>query len=795
MECRSSLKFATLLSFLLAAVFALNGCTNPEKAKAQHLARGESFLQEGRYQEASIEFRNAIQIDDRFAAAHWGLARAYEGLQRAQEMINELARTVELDPNNLDARLKLGTMYLAASRIRSDYIAQAERMAKEILQRDPKHIEGHILMAGVFFAQSDRDKAFAELNQAIEIDPNRVESYLSMARFYVRIDDHAKAEETYKRAISINNNSSVAYSEYGRYLMQTDRPAEAEAALLKAIEVEPSNRNSRVMLAGFYLVNKQLDKAEAAYKTVADLDKDKPEGQSVLADFYASVQRTDDALRIYQDVVAKSPDFKQGRYQLADLLWTKGDKQGAMAQIDELLKKDRNDREALVLRGKMRANSDQANDVKSGIEDLKEVLKQEPNSRNGLFYMAQSHLNLGSYDEARKFASELERNYPDDVRGKFIQVLISQWSGDPKATVRLSSELLDRLNKTTPDRDVPARLLGEIRVKGLMVRGTANAQLRNFAAARQDLTTARDYAPTFTDVYVNLAALSVAEGKYDDAVTFYENALSHAAADFKALNGLIGLYALRKEPSKGHEKLDAVLATYPNDPQLHFLKAQVYSYEQNAQAAETELRKALELDPNYLMAYSALATLFINTKQEERAIAEYKRILELRPDDSTAYTMIGMLYDSRKDYNAAAENYRKALVLNPNSVLAANNLAWLYAVQGIGNIDEAVRLAQRVVQQNPQVAGFVDTLGWVYYKKGLNEVAIEQLQNAVRIDEAAANRNKVSPSPTYRYHLAMALKAKGDAEGAKRELNIALRLADRAPFPYADEARKALATL
>lgn len=795
MECRSSLKFATLLSFLLAAVFALNGCTNPEKAKAQHLARGESFLQEGRYHEASLEFRNAIQIDDKFAAAHWGLARAYEGLQRAQEMINELSRTVELDPNNLDARLKLGTMYLAASRVRSDYIAEAERMAKEILQKDPKHIEGHILMAGVFYAQSDREKALAELNQAIEIDPNRVESYLSLARFYVRIDDHAKAEETYKRAISINNNSSVAHSEYGRYLMQANRGPEAEAAFLKAIEVEPSNRNSRLLLAGFYLVNKQLEKAEAAYKAVADLDKDKPEGQSVLADFYASVQRVDDALRIYKDVVEKSPDFKQGRYQLADLLWTKGDKQGAMAQIDELLKKDQNDREALVLRGKMRANSDQAKDIKAGIEDLKEVLKQEPNSRNGLFYMAQSHLNLGSYDQARNFAAELERNYPDDVRGKFIQVLISQWSGDPKATVRLSTELLDRLNKTAPDRDVPAHLLGEIRVKAFMVRGTANAQLRNFAASRQDLTTARDYAPTYTDVYVNLAALSVAEGKYDDAITFYENALSHSAADFKALNGLIGLYALRKEPSKGHEKLDAVLATYPNDPQLHFLKAQVYSYEQNAQAAETELRKALELDPNYLMAYSALATLFINTKQEERAIAEYKRILELRPDDSTAYTMIGMLYDARKDYNAAAENYRKALVLNPNSVLAANNLAWLYAVQGIGNLDEAVRLAQRVVQQNPQVAGFVDTLGWVYYKKGLNEVAVEQLQNAVRIDEAAANRNKVSPSPTYRYHLAMALKAKGDAEGAKRELGIALRLADRVPFPYADEARKALATL
>jgi hypothetical protein len=39
-----------------------------------------------------------------------------------------------------------------------------------------------------------------------------------------------------------------------------------------------------------------------------------------------------------------------------------------------------------------------------------------------------------------------------------------------------------------------------------------------------------------------------------------------------------------------------------------------------------------------------------------------------------------------------------------------------------------VRLAQGVVQKNPNIAGFVDTLGWVYYKKGLYGAAIEQLQ-------------------------------------------------------------------
>ena len=100
-----------------------------------------------------------------------------------------------------------------------------------------------------------------------------------------------------------------------------------------------------------------------------------------------------------------------------------------------------------------------------------------------------------------------------------------------------------------------------------------------------------------------------------------------------------------------------------------------------------------------------------------------------------------------------------------------------------------------MVQKNPQIAGFVDTLGWGYYKKGLNAVAVEQLQKAVALDEAAANRIKGSPSPTYRYHLGMALIAKGDKEGAKRELGVALRLADKVPFRDVEEARKALATL
>src|SRR5258705_6344283 len=798
-ECRGYLYYTTLLCLLLAALILLGGCTNPEKAKAEHLSKGQAYLKDSKFQEASLEFRNALQIDDKIAAAHWGLAQSYEGLQRIPEMIEELRKTIVLDKNNLDARNKLGNYYVGLSKGRADLITEAERLANEVLQKDANNIEGHILMGTVLFAQNQKDKAFAELNHAIELDPKRVESYLSLARFHIVTNERDKAEQLFQKAISIDGNSSLAHSEYGKFLVQSNRPAEAEAELKKSVAVAPTDRTARFVLASFYLLSKQLDKAEEAYKALADLDKDKPDSQMVLADFYSAVNRTDDAVRIYTEILEKSPDFLKGRYRLAEILVLRGDTQGDNAQIDGALKKDKKDREALLLRARLRAQSGKVDGLKAAVEDLKEVLKQDPNSRPALYFMAQTTLSLGLIDQARAFAGDLDKNYPDYLPGKLIQVQINLSAGDPKNASTQASDLLAKLSKTAPDRDNSPELLAEIKEKTLLARGSAQLQLApsNLAAARQDFTAARDVAPNDPNVYNSLAMVSTLENKSDDAASFYESALKIDGTNFNALSGLISLYARQKEIDKAHGRIDQALSSYPNNASLHYLKAQVYSFQPNAnvEGAEAELRKTLEIDPNYIPAYSALGNLFINTKQEDRAIAEYKKILELRPDNPSAYTVIGMLEDGRKNYDAAVDNYRKALAQDQNAVIAANNLAWLYADGGKGNLDEAVRLAQDVVQKNPNVAGFVDTLGWVYFKKGLYAAAVGQVQKAVALDETAAKAVNTAPSASYHYHLGVALKGKGDKAGSQRELETALRLADKAPFASIDEARRALATL
>jgi tetratricopeptide (TPR) repeat protein len=787
-ECTPRYPLSRFLSALLVAALSLAivGCSNPEKSKAEYLRRGEAFLKEKKYQEATIEFRNALLIDNRMAAAHWGLAQAYEALQLVSETIEALRHTVDLDPNNLEARVKLGTYYLAGK-----LVAEAEKLAKEILLKDPNHIEGHILMASVLFEQNQREEAFRELNRAIELNPQRVESYLSLARFHAQVGDHAKAEETFRRALNMNEKSAAVHTDYGKFLAQMSRLDEAEAQFKRAIELEPQNRDARFVLASFYLVNKQMDKAEAAYKALAEIDGSQPEGRAVLADFYSASGRMDEALRLYQEIVQTSPDFERGRYRLGEILLVRGDTGGANAQAEELLKRNANDMQGRLLRARVRL---QGGDARQAIEDLKEVLKQEPNSRAGLYYMADASLRLGQVEQARVFAGDLERNHPNYLQAKLLQVQINLTANDEKTALRLSNDLLERLSKTTPDRQTSPQSLAELRARTLSARGATQLRLGNMKAAREDFEASRAETPNSAEPYLNLATVAVREKKLDEAEQLYNRALAIDSTNFDGLYGIIKVYSQQKRLDQAHARIDqaaqTVRSTQPNNgplnASLHYLKAQVYGFEKNAQAAESELRRAIEIYPDYLAAYNDLGAMYANLKQTDRAIAEYRKVLDRKPDSAATYTLIGMLEDSRQNHTAAVESYRRALEFDQNATIAANNLAWLYAAHNLGNLDEAARLAQGVVQKHPDVASFRDTLAWIYYRKGSHAAAIEQLQKALAGDKDNA---------LYRYHLGLALAGKGDKAGARRELEEALRLSEKSNFSEAAEARKALATL
>ncbi len=804
-ECPRARAFRACLLILLAvAALAAVSCSNPEKAKAEHVARGEALLKDGKYQEATIEFRNAIQIDDKLAAAHWGLAQAYEKLERTGETLDELQKTVRLDPANVPARLKLGNAYIQAYSAQKqktpEYLTEAERFANEILAKDEKSIDGQILLANVLFLKGQPDQALAKLKYAISLDPQRIESYMGLARFYVNTGKNSDAEATYRQAITLNEHSSLAHIEFGRFLVQTNRSEQAEAEFQKAVEVDGNNRDVRWVLASYYLVNRRMDKAEEAYKNWAQLDWDKPEGRARLADFYATVGRYDDAANIYQEVTTKWPEYTRGRYRLGEIMLQRGDVAGANVQVAELIKTNARDADALFLRARMNLAS---NKPKDAINDLKTVLDQEPRSQLGLYYMSEALYRDGQLEPARARAGELERYYPDFLPAKLLQVRINSDSGDANAARQLATDLLDRISKTAPSGVQSPQLLADLKTDTLILRGKANLSLKASPAARADFDAARVNSPNSPQPYVNLADVAYAEGKRDEAEQNLERALALDKTNFQALNGFVNLMSSEKRLDVARARMDQLAAAQPNNAALQYMRAQAYrngNDQQPPDGARTEeyLRRAIEIDPDYIPAYSALGEIYFATNRTDEAIAEYRKITERHADYVDAYRKLGMIEAGRQNLDAAEQYYRRALEIEPDETIASNNLAMLYADHDKGNGDEAIRLAQGVVRRFPNDPGFADTLGWVYYKKGLFPAAVEQLQKAANGAAAQGGDNSL-----YRYHLGMALNSKGDKAGARRELQKSSALFDqegnrpfKSPTPTPiEEVRRVLASL
>ena len=783
-------------SFILAAIIALvvfSASCGVEAAKQKHLERGETFLQQRKFQEAVMEFRAVADIDKNSVDAHWGLVRAREGQGDVFETINELRTVISLDDKHLDAKTKLGNYYLLLD---PPQIPDTEKIITEIFAVDPNFVEGHILRASVLSAQERPEKEVVEvLNHAISLNPARQESYLSLARYFMKIDKTAEAEETIKKAISVNEKSVLGYLEYGRFFSYSNKPEEAEAQFKKAIETDPKNIEANEALAGFYLSQNQIEKAEAAFKNLVAIQENSPEGRMQLGDFYDTVGRKEEAVNVFNSILADAPEYVRARYRLAETYLERKENEKVYEQIEKLLAINDSDTEALMLRARLKI---QENKAEEAISDLEEILKKQPSLKNGLYYMVQARLAAGQVDQARAFIGDLEKYHPKYIYTKLLKIQTSFAAGENQKALQEANDLLTAATYAYPTAEVSQQKLEQLRISALSARGQAFLALGQINESRVDLKEVLRLSPNSSSANVNLARLELTVKNYTESLSLYEKAFELEQKNFDALNGIVAVFKRQKQFQQAQERIDQVIAASGDQKDvlasLHYLKADVFSAENNLDAAAAELQKSLEFDPEYLPAYSASASILAAQNQIDQAIAQYKKLIEKKPS-AAIFSLIGMLEDAKQNYDEAEKNYREALKLSPEMPIAANNLAWIIAAYDRGNLDEALQFAQKCVDKNSNVAGYYDTLGLVYYKKGLLSPAVEQFKKAVALDDAEAAKNGVSVNPAYRVRLAMALASAGDKMNAKKEVEAALKREHDLSQTEAEEAKKLLAAL
>jgi Tfp pilus assembly protein PilF len=144
-------------------------------------------------------------------------------------------------------------------------------------------------------------------------------------------------------------------------------------------------------------------------------------------------------------------------------------------------------------------------------------------------------------------------------------------------------------------------------------------------------------------------------------------------------------------------------------------------------------------------------------------------IIASHPDSVPGQLFFARLEEASGNAAAAAEHYRKALSLDSGNAPALNNLAYLLANNR--QPDEGLKYAQQAKQLAPDSPAVDDTLGWVYYQKGMYSSAVTQLRSAVSRE----------PTARRQYHLAMACLKAGDEKQGRQALQAALRADPKLP--------------
>jgi Tfp pilus assembly protein PilF len=250
-----------------------------------------------------------------------------------------------------------------------------------------------------------------------------------------------------------------------------------------------------------------------------------------------------------------------------------------------------------------------------------------------------------------------------------------------------------------------------------------------------------------------------------------------------ALAGLVALDLSTGKPEDARARIARRLAANPADPAILEMAGRAYMSMGDAANAEQAWRKLIEVEPASLNAYEALGQIFFRQGRLDDARREFERMVERKPNAVGAHTLIGMILQMQNRLPEAQKQYERALEIDRNAAAAANNLAWMLAEQG-ANLDSALQLAQTAKSRLPDSPQVDDTLGWVYYKKGLATLAIASFERSVAKDPSNAG---------YLYHLGLAQLKNGDKVKARESLQKAL--AAKADFQDAADARKVLAGL
>jgi tetratricopeptide (TPR) repeat protein len=223
-------------------------------------------------------------------------------------------------------------------------------------------------------------------------------------------------------------------------------------------------------------------------------------------------------------------------------------------------------------------------------------------------------------------------------------------------------------------------------------------------------------------------------GGEDLALVYLQLALHLAPNHALALLSLGDLYESVKKPAMAIKVYERVPASSPLHRNAQVQMATDMDASDRSEDAIKILKAVIQDDPKDIEAIMALGNIERGRKKFADCVGTYgSAIDQLTGTENNTwvyYYFRGICEERSKQWDKAEADMKKALALKPEQPHVLNYLGYSWIDRGM-NLDEAMKMIKRAVDQRPDDGYIVDSLGWAYYRIGNYQEAVKHLERAI----------------------------------------------------------------
>ena len=211
--------------------------------------------------------------------------------------------------------------------------------------------------------------------------------------------------------------------------------------------------------------------------------------------------------------------------------------------------------------------------------------------------------------------------------------------------------------------------------------GSAQLNLQKTAEARESFERAvklrASYPDTLANAWNNLGLLATREGRTDEAIKCFQQALVANPDHLIALNNLGNAYRLQKKWNAARTTFERALDASPRDAEANYGLGMVFAQADDAAQAYEYLQRALKSRPDYPEALNNLGILYLRTQRRDQAVSSFEECIRVAPAFDQSYLNLARVYALEGAPDKARSILLALLKQHPDHAQAQNMLAQL----------------------------------------------------------------------------------------------------------------------